>query len=100
MCLSSSRTAEFWASQVIAQYHASVESNGSSAVLSEKEIKKMGFALSEERYNELLPILSRLQELEEQQREEEEERGGMGGRGGRGRGASGKDSGVVGKKKR
>lgn len=35
--------------------------------LSEKEIKRLGFALSETRYNELLPILARLNELEQQQ---------------------------------
>ena len=39
--------------------------------LSEKEIKRLGFALSEVRYNELLPLLARLNELEEQQAEEE-----------------------------
>ena len=39
--------------------------------LSEKEIKRLGFALSEVRYNELLPLLARLNELEEQQSEEE-----------------------------
>lgn len=35
--------------------------------LSEKEIKRLGFALSETRYNELLPLLARLNELEQQQ---------------------------------
>jgi hypothetical protein len=39
--------------------------------LSEKEIKRLGFALAETRYNELLPLLARLNELEQQQAEEE-----------------------------
>ncbi len=43
--------------------------------LTEKEIKRLGFALSETRYNELLPLLSRLQELEDQQKHEEERHG-------------------------
>lgn len=54
--------------------------------LSEKEIKRLGFALSEVRYNELLPLLARLNELEEQQAEEE---GPSRQRGSGGRGAAG-----------
>ena len=55
--------------------------------LSEKEIKRLGFALSEVRYNELLPLLARLNELEEQQAEEEgpSRQRGSGGRGAAGR---------------
>ena len=39
--------------------------------LTEKEIKRQGFLLAETRFNELLPLLSRLNTLEKEQREEE-----------------------------
>lgn len=73
--------------------------------LSEKEIKRLGFALAETRYNELLPLLARLNELEEQQADEERpshHRGGGRGLGGGGGGSaavqgSGKEKGKDGK---
>ncbi len=40
--------------------------------LSEKEIKREGFLMAEKRFQELLPLLSRLNELEKEQEEEEE----------------------------
>ena len=40
--------------------------------MGEKEVKREGFLLAESRYNELLPILTRLTELEKQQLNEEE----------------------------
>jgi hypothetical protein len=42
-------------------------------VMSEKEIKREGFRLAEERYSALLPLLSRLDALEEQQQQAEAE---------------------------
>jgi hypothetical protein len=57
-----------------------------SELLSEKEIKKQGFVLAESRYNELLPILQRLNELEAQQVEEEEDSAWRRGRHGSSRG--------------
>lgn len=39
--------------------------------LSEKEIKRQGFQIAENRYQELLPLLSRLNELEEDQKQDE-----------------------------
>lgn len=89
-----SRTADYWAAQVIAAWQQADNKQQTAAsaaavgVLSEKEIKKQGFQLAEVRYNELLPILTRLNELEQQQLLEEAERGG-GGRGGRPGGSGG-----------
>jgi hypothetical protein len=40
--------------------------------LTEKALKREGFKLAEERYQELLPIITRLNELEEQQVQFEE----------------------------
>jgi hypothetical protein len=40
-----------------------------SAELSEKEIKREGFLMSEKRYQQLLPILQTLHELELEQQE-------------------------------
>lgn len=88
------RTAEYWAGQVVEAWQQKQALSGEavhkSEMLSEKEIKKQGFALAEVRYNELLPILSRLNELEAQQAEEEEE-SGEGHRGRRERDKAGKD---------
>lgn len=61
------RTQETWARE-IAQRPNTFERQ-----LSVKEIKRGGFALAEERYNELLPILERLNVLEAEQKELEEE---------------------------
>lgn len=41
-------------------------------ILSEKEIKREAFRLAEIRYEELLPLLSRLNQLEDDQKQEEE----------------------------
>lgn len=42
------------------------------STLTEKEIKREGFARAEARYQELLPLLSRLNELEREQAEDED----------------------------
>ena len=73
-----SRTAEYWASEVIRIWH---ETNvdivqHKSAELSEKEIKREGFLMAEKRYQELLPILQTLHELEEEQQEAVATKGG------------------------
>ena len=48
--------------------------NSSAAgTISEKDVKREGFALAEVRYAELLPLLERLNELEQQQAAEEQE---------------------------
>lgn len=60
------RTAAYWSTEAIAK--ASTEHP-----LSEKEIKREGFKLAEERYNAILPLITRLNELETQQQEYEEE---------------------------
>ncbi|ETW02247.1 hypothetical protein H310_05799 [Aphanomyces invadans] len=61
------RTAKHWATQV-AQLPDTFERQ-----LSVKDIKREGFALAEVRYNELLPILERLNELEAEQKRAEED---------------------------
>ncbi|GLD96828.1 hypothetical protein PINS_up005511 [Pythium insidiosum] len=61
------RTQEFWATE-IARRPDTIERQ-----LSVKEIKREGFLLAEERYNELLPVLERLNALEAEQREMEEQ---------------------------
>lgn len=60
------RTATYWSSE-IAQRADTHERQ-----LSIKEIKREGFSMAEERYNELLPILERLNVLEQEQKEAEE----------------------------
>jgi hypothetical protein len=73
-----SRTSDFWTSEVVRIWkeNNSEESKSSAVargeVMSEKELKREGFRLSEIRYTELLPILSRITELEDQQKEEED----------------------------
>ena len=57
------RTNDYWSNLVIQNWNES-ESKDTSQPLSEKDIKREGFKLAETRYNELLPILSRLNELE------------------------------------
>ncbi len=76
-----SRTAEYWSSEVIRQWRESEAASDSSAILSEKDLKRQGFLLAEARFNELIPVLARLNELEEQQMVEEEDDSGRRGRG-------------------
>eukprot|EP01038_Epipyxis_sp_PR26KG_P009482 gene9482-12773_t len=76
-----SRTADYWSSEVIKQWNEQ-NANGNqvvskSEVLSEKEIKRQAFILSEVRYNELLPMLSRLNQLEDDQQVEEDSSSGI-----------------------
>ncbi|RLO01966.1 hypothetical protein DYB28_012316, partial [Aphanomyces astaci] len=61
------RTAIHWATQV-AHLPDTFERQ-----LSVKDIKREGFAMAEVRYNELLPILERLNELEAEQKKAEED---------------------------
>ncbi|KAH9129334.1 hypothetical protein AeMF1_000620 [Aphanomyces euteiches] len=61
------RTADHWAKQV------ALLPDTFERQLSVKDIKREGFAMAEVRYNELLPILERLNELEAEQKKAEEE---------------------------
>lgn len=63
------RTGVYWNSEVIRVW----QERGDGAALSEKEVKREAFKMAEVRYNELLPLLTRLNELEEQQSEMEGE---------------------------
>ena len=70
-----SRTSQYWndeAAARIAQENAA--SLSETEKLSSKELKREGFNLASERYEELKPVLERLDELELQQREAEEQR--------------------------
>lgn len=58
------RTSLFWSEKVQQRWRDQKE--GSSSALSEKEIKREAFKLSEERYTALLPLLTKLAELERQ----------------------------------
>lgn len=62
-----SRTMAHWSAIVVAKLIA--RESSADYVPSEKEVKRDGFKLAEERYNELLPVLSRINELESQQDE-------------------------------
>ncbi|KAH9097002.1 hypothetical protein Ae201684P_011734 [Aphanomyces euteiches] len=61
------RTADHWAKQV------ALLPDTFERQLSVKDIKREGFAMAGVRYNELLPILERLNELEAEQKKAEEE---------------------------
>eukprot|EP00595_Chromulina_sp_UTEXLB2642_P001484 CAMPEP_0196765108 /NCGR_PEP_ID=MMETSP1095-20130614/7610_1 /TAXON_ID=96789 ORGANISM="Chromulina nebulosa, Strain UTEXLB2642" /NCGR_SAMPLE_ID=MMETSP1095 /ASSEMBLY_ACC=CAM_ASM_000446 /LENGTH=757 /DNA_ID=CAMNT_0042122529 /DNA_START=202 /DNA_END=2472 /DNA_ORIENTATION=+ len=65
-----SRTTEYWSQLVITNWQNKQSTNSiisKDDIMSEKDIKREGFKLAELRYNELLPMLSRLNELEEMQ---------------------------------
>lgn len=68
------RTQVYWATLVLQQWQEAQagRSSGSEEALSEKEIKRQGFALAGERYEELLPTLNQLNELEAEQLEDED----------------------------
>lgn len=78
-----SRTSLHWTNEVVVKWNAQVFDLFTSphntylccifqeGVLSEKEIKRYAFQLAESRYQELLPLLSRLNELENSQKDEE-----------------------------
>jgi len=77
-----SRTSQYWSQQAISKWHEKKDaSGGDGEVMSEKEVKREGFALCEARYNELLPSLASIWELEAQQREVEDEQEQSQGRG-------------------
>lgn len=64
-----SRTSEFWTQQ--AAERVSEHQTDANQPLSHKEMKRGGFTLAQQRYDELRPILDRLNELELQQQEAE-----------------------------
>lgn len=66
-----SRTSQYWNDEAASRVAQDVSE---SERLSSKELKREGFNLASERYEELKPVLERLDELELQQREAEEER--------------------------
>ena len=66
------RTSEHWTKQA-AMAVAGVESD-TNEVLTEKEMKREGFALAQRRYSELEPLLKELDMLDQQQRDAEEDR--------------------------
>jgi len=75
------RTTEYWTRLAFESHDASSSGGGA---LSEKEYRRLAFSMAQERYEEVRPILDRLNELEEQQREAEEamrSKGGLGSRG-------------------
>eukprot|EP00981_Chlorochromonas_danica_P001943 scaffold402_cov166-Ochromonas_danica.AAC.1 len=84
------RTADYWAGEVVKQWQAQSEQTQSREVLSEKEVKKQAFILSESRYNSLLPVLARLTDLAQQQEELEQEEEPRKGKGSKGSSGSGK----------
>jgi N-acetylneuraminic acid mutarotase len=66
-----SRTSQYWNDFAASRI---AKDTSESEKLSSKELKREGFNLASERYDELKPVLERLDELELQQREAEEER--------------------------
>jgi hypothetical protein len=70
-----SRTSQHWNDEAAARIvQESAASLSGTEKLSSKELKREGFNLASERYEELKPVLGRLDELELQQREAEEQR--------------------------
>eukprot|EP00540_Astrosyne_radiata_P015245 CAMPEP_0116823404 /NCGR_PEP_ID=MMETSP0418-20121206/817_1 /TAXON_ID=1158023 /ORGANISM="Astrosyne radiata, Strain 13vi08-1A" /LENGTH=179 /DNA_ID=CAMNT_0004451649 /DNA_START=75 /DNA_END=614 /DNA_ORIENTATION=- len=66
-----SRTSDYWTQKVATQL-ADDDSRRENETLSNKELKREGFLLAQKRYEELRPMLDRLNELELQQRDAEE----------------------------
>ncbi|KAL7469925.1 hypothetical protein ACHAXS_010194 [Conticribra weissflogii] len=66
------RTTDFWNNEAARTIGQTGADRGEP--LSTKELKREGFQLAKERYEELKPILDRLNELEEMQREGEDEK--------------------------
>jgi len=66
------RTTEYWS--VEAAKSAGVAAADSGDRLSTKELAREGFLLAKERYEELKPVLERLDELEKMQQEGAEEK--------------------------
>jgi hypothetical protein len=52
-----SRTSEYWSAQVIENWKVKKEADNSLPILSEKEIKREGFLLSEIRYTVVVTVL-------------------------------------------
>jgi hypothetical protein len=81
------RTGAYWSSEVVREWRERTsgeeERISGGGIMSEKEVKREAFRLAEERYNSLLPLLSRLSELDEQQTEQETATGSSSGAGGR-----------------
>jgi N-acetylneuraminic acid mutarotase len=70
-----SRTSQHWNDEAAARIvKESAASLSGTEKLSSKELKREGFNLASERYEELKPVLERLDELELQQKEAEEQR--------------------------
>ena len=64
-----SRTVSYWSQQAAAaQEEDTSESTNQGEPLSEKELKREGFALAQIRYSELEPVLKELDDLDRQQR--------------------------------
>jgi len=66
------RTTDFWNNEAARTVGQTAADRGEP--LSAKELNREGFQLAKSRYEELKPILDRLNELEEMQREAEEEK--------------------------
>lgn len=69
-----SRTSKYWNDEAATRIAQETATQSETEKLSSKELKREGFNLASERYDELKPVLERLDELELQQREAEEER--------------------------
>lgn len=65
------RTTDFWTQEAAAKWRQDCRDRGFEELLSEKELKREAFLLAEDRYTELLPLLSRLNELSQQQSQHE-----------------------------
>ena len=69
-----SRTRKYWNDEAAARVVRNTTSGSEAEKFSTKELKRGGFTLASECYDELRPVLERLDELESQQREAQEER--------------------------
>ena len=73
-----SRTAKYWASEVVKVAQATPDSGNvavnASAELSAKELRARGFDLARERYEELKPVLDSLMDLEAHQKEKKQKK--------------------------
>mmetsp|Transcript_8255 Transcript_8255/g.12434 ORF Transcript_8255/g.12434 Transcript_8255/m.12434 type:complete len:861 (-) Transcript_8255:37-2619(-) len=66
------RTALYWEQQACEVVGNQSEGNNKNSELSVKELKREGFNLARQRYEELMPVLKRLNELENTQQEHDE----------------------------
>ena len=76
-----SRTATYWASEVVKVAQATTDGGNAtvnaSAELSAKELRARGFDLARERYEELKPVLDSLMDLEAHQKEKKQKKNTM-----------------------